>query len=297
MRKLMALLLILSLSGCDPEDGWFGITKPREGELTVGLAVTPVDIAEKVVLVFNGIEFQSDTGVTERFVFDAPRVIDLLSLQNSRERLLDRVSLEPGRYTGIRLLARGDQSAQESFVTLPNDTYPYPLLLPDDIIFGIEADFLMPDEGALDLTLSFDLRRGLVGSASQGSYELLPTFRLVDTESAGGISGTVNERFFSRNCSPEGRAVYVFAGSRRQVNDMYPIDDGIVLSTVVRSFAGDRNGRYEASHLPAGSYTLAFTCQADQDNPQREDENVQFFGTLLNIAVETGSVTEADFNR
>lgn len=300
MRTLWILLLICMLTGCDPEDGWFGIVKPRDSELTVSLTVTPVtpvDMAKQVVLVFRGIEFQSESGEIETFEFDAPRATDLLTLQNAQEPLLDGVNLKAGHYRRVHLLARGDSLGQESFVTLPDNPNQYPLLLPDDVQFSVEADFLMPDQGTLDLALSFDLRRGL---SNQGSYVLRPAFRVIETKNAGGIRGAVDERLFSRNCNSEGNAVYIFSGKNAPISDMYGtngiIGDHIVLSTAVRVPAGKKSGRYEAAYLPEGEYTLAFTCQADEDDPQLINDNI-LFSRPLNIDIKADSITEADFTR
>lgn len=287
MRTLWALFFVCTLTGCDPEDGWFQIGRPNDSKLTVGLAVAPAEVAKKVVLVFHGIEFQPESGQPIRLAFDAPLPIDLLTLQDSRERLFDEVALKPGRYLGVRLLASGDIQGADSYVIPLGENEPLPLLLRDDIPFKIGVDFTMPDRGTLDLTLVFDLQRGLTGSSSQGAFVLWPDFRLVDTINTGRVAGTVDQRFFSRDCDPGGNAVHIFSGTWNNLNNA---DQSLFLITAVRIQADGRSGHYKLDYLPSGNYTLAFTCQADRSD-------IRFADLLLHREIKAGSVTQADFTR
>jgi hypothetical protein len=287
MRTLWVLLLVCTLTGCDPEDNWFQIGRPNDSKLTVGLAVAPADVAEKVVLVFHGIEFQPESGQPIRLAFDVLLPIDLLTLQDSRKQLFDKVDLRPGRYLGVRILARGDNRGLESYVVPVGETETLPLLLSDDAPLEIGVDFTMPDRGTLDLTLVFDLQRGLTGSSSQGAFVLWPDFRLVDTINTGGVAGTVDQQFFSRDCDPGGNAVHVFSGTWNNLNNA---DENLFLITAVRIPAGEKSGHYQLGFLPSGRYTLAFTCQADRSD-------IRFADLLLHREIKAGSVTQADFTR
>jgi len=293
MRIILSLLLTSTLLSCDLEDSWLGIGRPAEEQLTVGLTVAPVDIAEKIVLILHGLSFQAEDGQTTRFDFDTPLTIDLLDLQSSRERLLDQVRLKPGRFTHLQLLARGDTHGIDAYVIPKGDTQAYPLLIPDHVWFGIDTNFLMPEQDSQDLTLVFDLRRGLTGSASQGAFEIRPTFRLVETNNAGTIAGLVDERLWAGNCSTEGNAVYVFTGTRSILADMNQAHDEPFLSIAVRTSASNQRGRYEFGYLPRGAYTLTFTCQADRDSPFQSD-NISY-SAPLHRSIQAGSVTEANF--
>ena len=80
------------------------------------------------------------------------------------------------------------------------------------------------------------------------------------------ISGTVaNELATATGCSP---AVYVYAGSNYLAGDegsaTAPLTSALVaLDEVSGTY------RYTAAFLPPGDYTVAYTCDAALDNPER----------------------------
>jgi hypothetical protein len=63
---------------------------------------------------------------------------------------------------------------------------------------------------------------------------------------------------------------------------------GPLVTAVVQS-----DGTYKAAFLEAGLYTVAFTCQAADDDPEEEDELV--FEGAANVEVFAGSVTTHNF--
>ena len=46
---------------------------------------------------------------------------------------------------------------------------------------------------------------------------------------------------------------------------------------------------YEAAFLPNGDYTVAFTCNANLDDPEMEGEKLRFFGTR-NATVKVNNI-------
>ena len=122
--------------------------------------------------------------------------------------------------------------------------------------------------------------------------------RSVNTE-VGEIDGVVNYEtgIIDGNCAAP--AVYVFEGEVTPDDKNEPARDAEPL--VIRRvevLKGDINGSYRQQFLPAGTYTVALTCRADDDTPEG-DEDLAFIlpdGSENGVVtVETNTVTVVDF--
>jgi hypothetical protein len=83
-----------------------------------------------------------------------------------------------------------------------------------------------------------------------------------------------------------GAAVYVWEGSDAVPVDVSGTDYDPLAIALVRKDEGTGAYVYRAAFLPEGAYTLAFTCQAADDDPE-EPDTLTFVG-LENVAVATG---------
>lgn len=292
LRIAGALALLFTLSGCDLEEGWLQWGEQDESRLTLAITDAPVDDAAEVVVLITGVELQNSAGDWERLDVSSPEAIDLLETQGNREVLFDEVSVEAGNYQFIRLII--DET--ESYV-MDSEGGQYPLFLDDeDALFGASADFTVPDDGTLDLTIDIDLRRSL--SRTGDSFFLQPQMRIVETSETGTIAGTVdNALVTSPTClngvnMDIGNTVYVFEGSSATLDDIGGAD-GPVTTAPVR--LGASGYTYRASYLPAGAYTLAFTCRASEDDPLVDDAvESATFADPVNVTVTAGSTTTSD---
>jgi hypothetical protein len=59
--------------------------------------------------------------------------------------------------------------------------------------------------------------------------------------------------------------------------------------------AAGSDANYRAAFLPAGRYTLAYTCQGDVDQPLTEE--IIPFSSLISAIVTAGATTTANFTR
>jgi hypothetical protein len=85
-----------------------------------------------------------------------------------------------------------------------------------------------------------------------------------------------------------GNVVYVFAGTNAAVDDIDGTDDPVANADVVLA-----NGVYSYRVLlQPGSYTVAFTCQAADDEPET-DETIAFLPTV-NVTM-AGNTQTVDF--
>lgn len=287
-RTLITLVILcILLTGCDLE-GWLRIGTPNEGRLVLGVTDAPADQAAEVWVTFTGVAFQSDDGKWTRITLDRPQPVDLLALQGERELLLDRIPLEAQRYRFVQLLI----DTATSYVVSPTGG-EHPLQLQEDLLFGTSAGFTMPDHGALDLTLDIDLRRGLDGAVEADRFWLRPAMRLIRTEDSGHITGSVSQVTLDSGVGCADRAgysIYVFAGRNTAPREMHGDGIGPLTSSRLRE-----DNTYTVAYLPAGQYTLAFTCQGARDHPLTDDRIG--FSQTINATVTAGKTTAADFMR
>src|SRR5690606_29821277 len=93
-------------------------------------------------------------------------------------------------------------------------------------------------------------------------------------------------------CDP---VVYVFAGAEVTPDDVDALETDVdpVTAAPVEQDMDSVEYRYTAAFLPPGDYTVSFTCDAGQDDPDAED-TLSFSGTQT-VAVTGGDTTEANF--
>ena len=252
-----------------------------DGELalTADLAVEPpADISiQQVQTTLRGLEFRKSDSSTATLEFTDGESRDLLDFTSGQAlRLFTDEELSDGTYTGVRLLFDEDQ-ADDAFVLDGNGAeQPLVIAQADYTAISLTVD---EDESVDEaLTLTLDLRQSLSFDDEEDQYELAPVLRSVRTEDAGQISGTV-----SASCTTAG-AVYTFQG------EVEPDDIGsstapyltTALSTVVTT--------YVVRSLPEGTYTLAVTCDAEDDDPTTDDD-IDFTATQT-VELEEGEDLE-----
>jgi hypothetical protein len=254
-----------------------------DGELalTADLAVEPpADISiQQVQTTLRGLEFRKSDSSTATLEFTDGESRNLLTLTAGQAlRLFTDEELSDGTYTGVRLLFDEDQ-ADDAFV-LDGNGAQQPLIIASGEY--TEINLTADDDESVDeaLTLTLDLRQSLSFDDEENQYELAPVLRSVRTEDAGQISGTV-----SASCTTAA-AVYAFQGEV-EPNDIGSSTEPYLttaLSTVVTT--------YVVRSLPQGTYTLAVTCDAEDDDPTTDDE-IDFTGTQT-VELEEGEDLEQD---
>lgn len=282
-----AALATMVLSGCNEVvDANLGT-----GTVSIGIKDAPVDGAQAVVVSFTGIELKPYSGEPITINFATPRTIDLLTLQGTTTSLLlDGETVTGGKYNWLRL------KVNESASYLTNSTGRHDLTIPSGSESGLKVvnGFTVPQDGTVALTIDFDLRKSVLEpSQSGGAYKLKPVLHLVQNDKTGHISGTVPST--TVNASGCGTAaIYLFEGSNITADDLDGINADPVDSSLVKLNNSNGNYEYKFGFLNAGSYTVAFTCQANLDNPETDNADVTFSGTT-NVAVTAGGTTTYNF--
>ena len=284
IKRLSATtLMALLLSGCEEAVN----TNVGTGKVSIGIKDAPIDGAMAVVVSFTGMELKTYNGETITRTFTTPRTIDLLTLQGTKTSLLlDGETVTGGQYDWLRL--KVDLSA--SYLT--NSSGRHNLTIPSGGESGLKviSGFTVPQNGSLALTIDFDLRKSILEPAQPGgAYKLKPVLRLVQNDKAGHIKGTVpNSRVNGSGCGTS--AVYLFEGNNITADDLDGKQADPSDSSLVKLNSSSGNYEYELGFLKAGSYTLAFTCQANLDNPESDDTTVVFSGTT-NVTVTAATTT------
>jgi len=319
---ILACFVITSVTGCGGGSGGGGSST---GMLSISVTDAPVDEASSVVVEFTGVIIQPASGERLEFDFDQlecsetgtscvvdadctggtdvcidpPRQIDLLALNGGgSETILDGVTVPAGHYNWIRLKVNAECDTLDSYIEIPDDiNSPYSLYVPSGSQTGLKLvrGFDVPAGGTASFTIDFDLRKSVNLPEGQGTcsgnYKLKPALRLVDNTDVGSISGTVSSELIGDTSCTGGNAVYVFEDHDITPDDVDGIDPDPVTSAFVSFNDDEQEYVYKAAFLSSGNYTIAFTCQAGNDDPEVDEsptlDPITFVGTT-NVEVSAG---------
>jgi len=287
LASVAGLLLLSVLAACS--DGGLAT-----GSLSLAVTDAPVDRASAVVVQFTGVEIKPAEGEALDFTFAEPRAIDLLALSGTdSDALLENVEVPAGRYNWVRLKVNAaEDGVADSYIDL-TDGSRHELEVPSGAETGLKlvSGFNVPAGGAAGFTIDFDLRSSVHEPMDAAdSYKLRPALRIVDNTQVGAIAGTVAAALVPDGCAP---AVYVFAGGGVTPDDVDGMAPEPVTSARVELDVASGQYGYRAGFLAAGAYTVAFTCDADADDPATDDA-LAFAGTQA-ATVIAGQTTAVSF--
>lgn len=277
-KGLAAAGLGLLLGGCD-------------GTLTADLATDPpADTAIRSVQVnLLGLDLRKSDGTSATLEFNSGELVDLLDLRDGDPlRLFTNEDLPVGSYTGVRLLFDADE--RENAVT--NSDGDIPLVLAEGAYAAV--DFSVEDQKSSTekLSLVLDLRQSLSYDKAKKEYTLTPLLRSVSSDDAARIEGVVTVACPLGTLLVPGEAVYLFAGTNVSPDDL----DGaraepFATTSVTRSVTTALV--YSLRFLPAGDYTLAFTCNGYEDELGVDD--ALLFRNVTNVRINRGDVVLRNF--
>ena len=278
-KGLAAAALGLLLGGCD-------------GTLTADLATDPPADTEITSVQVNllGLDLLKSDGTSATLEFSSGELVDLMDLRNGDPmRLFTNENLPVGSYTGIRLLFDTDEQSN----TVTNSNGDIPLVLAEGSYAAV--DFSVEDEkrSTERLSLMLDLRQSLSFDEAKDEYTLKPLLRSVPTGDAARIEGVVTTVCPPGTLLVPGEAVYLFADTNVSPDDL----DG----AKAEPFATTRVARsattalvYSLRFLPAGDYTLAFTCNGYED--ELGVDNDLRFRNVSNVRINRADVVLRNFN-
>lgn len=293
-KKTAPMVAALILASCGGGDGG---NSSDTGFITIGMTDAPVDQADAVVVTFDAITLKPSSGSAIEVVLDEPLAIDLLSYQgDNRVLILDDFAVSAGSYNWMRL------SVIEADSYIEIDGQQHALEIPSGAQSGLKMNrgFTVGAGALTDFTLDFDLRKS-VHQEGAGDYKLRPVIRLVDNLTAGAISGTVPANLLTAETCANGdnddvgNAVYLFTGLDQPLQDVQGNEgDPLVSASVTYNPEADAY-EYTLGFVPAGDYTLAFTCDASLDIATEDNSASVLFSSPINTSVTAEQTSVVNF--
>lgn len=241
--------------------------------ISIAITDAPIDTASSVNISFAEIQLSGGPDVTPSvFAISPAESIDLFQLQGGLTTpVLDTIQAQPGHYTTLSLTLLADEASGQSNITLPDGVHILYIPQGTSAKINIPVDFDFASGGDLFLTVDFDLRKSIVQDPNNPTkYQLFPSMRVVEDQTAGSITGNVALSLVT--CVEP--AVYVYQGTltKQQLSDVN-IDPNTANPHLVQPYStalvglNSTSGLYNftAAFLPAGEYTVAYTCSAPQD--------------------------------
>jgi hypothetical protein len=187
----LALAMGALLAGCGGGDGSgsSGTISMNVTDAKPVLPVPPGSEVESVSITFNEVSVHKSGGGWIALEI-APQLqskkIDLYQFSNgTTTQFVPPAKLDSGKYTQVRI---GVASAEIRF---KNVAEPLVLEIPsDNLKTDKNFEFDVPDGGAVDLTVDFDLSQSIVVTGT-GTYQLKPVLHIVETKQAATITGTI----------------------------------------------------------------------------------------------------------
>ena len=300
MKSSYVKLLAMSaagalLTGC-------GGSSSDNGQLKVAITDAPVDDADSVFVAFAGIEVKPADGPAFMLEeFDPPMVIDLMDLQDGVSQEMVDATVPAGQYNWMRLAVNLDEdgvideSEMDSTSYIVIDEMPYALWVPSGDQSGLKLNsgFIVPQGGLTDFTIDFDLRKSVhLPMNGDMRYVLKPSLRIVDNTVVGSIYGNVDPNLLTGDAST--CAVYAYEGDGVTPDDVGSATEPLTSAGVKLDLVEEGQYGYRIAFLLPGTYTVALTCEADQDDPGTDDDIT--FGDGLNGTVpEGGGDDQVDF--
>lgn len=316
LKRLAAILILaplfLSLGGCpcgfdcDREDGGSG----DASIFTLGISATSIEQIRSVVLEIRSVTLRSadaEDVLIERFTIDDLGVtdadtfqIDLMEYRGLRQlKVITDLEIASGNYTEV-LLDIGIGGVNQSFVETSDGKM---------FVLNVSASQLSLPEfrvssGNETLTAEFNLALALQFISASGTYLLDETgARIVDSDVGSSITGAVDSSLFDTvsPCDAKanpllGNLVYLYSGKNLPADalaDVYTSasstavgDDAIAPYSVTALVENTLTDTYEYAFgfLPSDDYTVAFSCNALDDDP------VEFDG--IAIPLPSGQLNE-----
>ncbi|MGI1678250.1 MAG: DUF4382 domain-containing protein [Cellvibrionaceae bacterium] len=298
------VIAVITLVGCRGVE-----TKNRsgdaQGELTLNITDAPIDDADSVNITITGFKVKEvDNDTLIDIQLDNSETIDLLDyVGTDSEEILDDYSLPVGEYEAITLVL--DESL--SNISIDGSQYEIPIAVGSEAGLSVDVKFTIEDDSDFDFTLDFDLRKSIVETTTDPllrTFELQPTLRVVRSDRAAHIVGTVTSNLATQSScdnngtsNSEGNVVYVFDGSGADIQD-YQGNDGDPITSAIVEKNSNQGYDYTVGFLEPGTYVLAFTCDGTIDDFDSDDFNSMVFSEgdyeikLTSGAIETVNIEE-----
>jgi hypothetical protein len=284
---LLALPLLFSLQACD-DSGGGDATAP----VSFGVSDTPVTGLSSVVITIDRIVLNrpghADV-VIDRFTSDALDVvdedtitIDLLDYRGEDNLLIvGPVEIDVAEYQNLRLDIIDNDITRTFVEELDGDIRP--LRVPSNQLRL--GRFEVENSGDQTFILEFGLRKAMTYNPTPDRYILKPRgVRIVELARGATVGGAIDTALFNdappcdEKMDPvEDNVMYIYRGLGLDPSAFADNFDPALqpnAADLLEPYAAETvaaDGTYLFSYLPAGDYTLAFSCEAGADDPDLDD--------------------------
>jgi len=316
MKRLHVLpLTVLAatglVAGCSGGGG--GGSSSQGSSLSVSLMDAPVDgvTAVYVKITAMWIKAQGNGPAVQLPMPNGPMTVNLMGLTDKNAAILvDGATIQPGSYEWIAMDIAAEPNVRDSYVITLNgaeEEVETDLRVPSNRL-RLVSGFTVPENQAVKLLFDWDMRQGLVYPPGQHRYFLKPAFRMIDVTAYGVLQGTIAAATVGTSLDPAvntcakddnidldvGNVVYVFSGAGVAADDVDGTGDPVATVPATRNAAGDYVYR---TLLAPGAYSVAFTCQAGNDDPETDETGTpQEIAFLPEVDItNTGNTSTVDF--
>ena len=281
-----------------------GTSAGSTGTVSFGITDAPTTDLANVTISFTGMALKPADGEWVEFTFDEPKSLNLLQYQGGLSApLITDEEVPAGEYSELRLNINAedsdtdDDSLPDSYVITDDEPgIPKTLAVPSSVL-KLKGDFLVAADTTTDFTIDFDVKKSIVDpqGESLANFLLRPSLRLVNNLQVGAIVGEVDYVTINQtvDCAADYTgSVYVYQGEDATLSDINVTSDGVQPVMAVPVSDEDKDGMYTytAAFLPAGDYTIAYSCQLDNNET---DETLEFLGKQ-NVTVIADSEVQAE---
>jgi hypothetical protein len=300
-----SIVAMAALAGCS---GGGGDSSPGGSTLSVSLMDAPVDDVTAVYVRITSMWIKPTNGpAVELELTSTPLDVNLMALTDTNAAILiNEAAIEAGSYEWLAMDIAAERGVRDSYVlTETGGEEDIELRVPSGRV-RLVSGFEVPANQAVRLLFDWDMRQGLVHPPGQGQYFLKPAFRMLDVAAYGTLQGTIAAATVGteldptkNNCASDdkvdlkvGNVVYVFSGSATP-DDVDGTDDPVATIKAIENAAGDYVYR---TMIDPGTYTVVFTCEGGNDDPEAADE-ITFLNPVgtTNPVVNDGNATTVNF--
>lgn len=293
--------MVLLVAAC----GGDGAAAPST--LNIQMSDAPLTGVTRVWVQFSGIEIKPDDGPAVSFTFSPAKGFDLLTLTNGNAApLLGDTTVDAGEYEWVRLIPDPTPGA----LYVEDGAGRRDIFIPSGFQSGLKLQrgFVMPAGGRADFTIDFDVAKSLIAPPGLAPTVLMkPVLRMVNNVEVGTLVGAFAPATLAAQAACTGVApvVYLYPGTVTTPDDLYNPENGgadtlpdvdPLVTAIARLDAGEYD--YHVAFVPAGTYTVAFTCNADDpaiDEDALTPDPITFTLYPQTITITAGQTTTANF--
>jgi hypothetical protein len=278
-------------------------------KLSISLMDAPVDGVTAVYVKITAMWIKPQGGgpAVQLPLTSTPMTVNLMALTDKNAAILiDEAVIEPGAYEWLAMDFAAERNVRDSYVmTETGGEEEIELRVPSNRV-RLVGGFDVPPNQSVQLLFDWDMRKGLVYPPGQHQYMLKPAFRMLDVTAYGVLQGTIAAATVGtsldpavNNCASDdkvdlnvGNVVYVFEGSVTP-DDVDGTGDPVATVEATPNAAGDYVYR---TLLAPGTYTVVFSCEAGNDEPEADDD-ITFLNPVgsTNPVANQGNTTTVNF--